>query len=478
MKSPDAVGTPQHAGPIGPVAVSALLLLLICAPLMRGGNRNVALIVIEGAALLFLAALFASSSRQWPRPSLHGLLFAFLVLSPAWLALIYLLPLPAALWEAAPGRAIYAELLAGAGIPAQGWRPLSLVPDATAASLLAGIPVVAAFGAGYLTSLRQLQLVITVFVGLAFTELAFGILQLAGGSDSSLYFGNAWGGGRPLGTFANPNHFANYLAMALAAYVWLGWTKLIERRRRPALVEEHRLAGGRRLALWSAGAVLLLVGILMSRSRGAALSGVPAAMAALALVLTAGAGLRASRRPLLIVAAVLATGIALVGFDAVVARFGLERMAGDAPTRIVQAGTTLEGAAHFWPVGAGWGTYAEVYPRFQPSSLVGTADYAHQDYAQMLFEGGLFAALLMAAFAWLLVARAIVLVRLVLRERRLRREEMAAAVCGLGLLGFLLHSLVEFNMHIPANAIAAALLAGACLRPLPPDERREGPRGD
>jgi hypothetical protein len=33
-------------------------------------------------------------------------------------------------------------------------------------------------------------------------------------------------------------------------------------------------------------------------------------------------------------------------------------------------------------------------------------------------------------------------------------------------LGFLAHSLVEFNMHIPANAILASLLAGVFLRPL------------
>ena len=43
---------------------------------------------------------------------------------------------------------------------------------------------------------------------------------------------------------------------------------------------------------------------------------------------------------------------------------------------------------------------------------------------------------------------------------------MASALCGLGLLGLLLHSLVEFNMHIPANAILGALLAGVYLRPL------------
>ena len=39
-------------------------------------------------------------------------------------------------------------------------------------------------------------------------------------------------------------------------------------------------------------------------------------------------------------------------------------------------------------------------------------------------------------------------------------------IIGLGLLGFLLHSALDFTMRIPANAMLAALLAGAFLRPL------------
>jgi hypothetical protein len=81
----------------------------------------------------------------------------------------------------------------------------------------------------------------------------------------------------------------------------------------------------------------------------------------------------------------------------------------------------------------------------------------------------------MGAFAWLAGSRAATLVREARRRRRLRSEQMLAAVCGIGLLGFLLHSLVEFNMHIPANAVAAALLAGVYLRP---SRGEEDPRGD
>jgi hypothetical protein len=84
----------------------------------------------------------------------------------------------------------------------------------------------------------------------------------------------------------------------------------------------------------------------------------------------------------------------------------------------------------------------------------------------MLFEGGIFAAMLVAAFGTLVIGRAVRLVRAAWGVRELNREEMTAALCGLGLLGFLLHSLVEFNMHIPANAILASLLAGVYLRPL------------
>jgi O-antigen ligase len=112
-----------------------------------------------------------------------------------------------------------------------------------------------------------------------------------------------------------------------------------------------------------------------------------------------------------------------------------------------------------------------VYPRFQPASLPGFANHAHMDYIEMLFEGGIFFVLLAAAFLWLAGGRALRLLAAALRERTLDREAMAAALCGLGLLGLLLHSLVDFNLRIPANAILGALLAGAFFRPLPLTDR-------
>jgi hypothetical protein len=442
---------------------------------MRGGNRHVALIVLEGMALALLVALLAGTGPVGGRVSLRGALLALLLASPAWLALVYLVPIPSSLWSALPGRGGYLGALASAGIETGDWLPLSLVPDATASSLFAGIPLVAAFLAGFWMRQPQVQLVLRLFVAVAFAQVVMGLLQVAGGASSSLYFGGI--GGRPFGTFANPNHFANYLAMALPVYVCLAWMRLTQSRQRtPMFVERGLSPRTRRVALWTAGGVLLTMGILMSRSRGAVLAGLPAVLCALAVAVVGGGtrSTRTMRTALILTGVVLLAAMAMVGFDFVLARFDVRTFSGDASLRNLLARTTLDGAWELWPFGAGWGTYAFVYPRFQPASILELANQAHQDYAQLLFEGGVFALVLMAAFAWLAAGRALLLARAALRRKRLRREEMVSALCGLALLGFLLHSLVEFNMHIPANAIMASLLAGVYLRPLETEE----PPGD
>jgi hypothetical protein len=275
--------------------------------------------------------------------------------------------------------------------------------------------------------------------------------------------------GVPVGTFANRNHFANYLAMALAAYLWLAYESVRVRRveRSPRSFSTRHL-----VSLWAVGGLVLVLGILLSRSRGGALFGLTSAALALAAVSLRVNGWSRGLRFAVPLFAVLMLGAgALIGFDAVTSRLSADQLASSAGFRSELARTSLQGALAFWPWGSGWGTYDMVYPRFQPASLPGFANHAHMDYVEMLFEGGIFFVLFAAAFAWLAGERAWRLARTALHDRTLDRDAMAAALCGLGLLGLLLHSLVDFNLRIPANAILGALLAGAYLRPLPPHHR-------
>jgi len=460
---------------MGPVAVFAAALLLCLAPLMRGGNRQIALIGLEVVAFAFLLSLWirwAMGAWRAPHPlvqsRIQSALLWILLLSPTWLALIFLFPLPMDVWAELPGREIYPPLLREAGIAADAWLPISLLPDVTKASLLVGSLLVAGFLAGYASGLPQLKFLLSLVVGMALLQIVIGLLQVSGGGQSTLYFEAA--GGRPVGTFANPNHLANYISVALAAYIWLGWSSLVGSQGGTA-EPKSSFAGRQAQALWVAGGLLLVLGILMSQSRGAVLTGLPAAALAFGIVVVAGGRTLSWRVTVLLLSAVLVGAATLVGIGALLSRFELDFLSSSAEYRSLLGSTTMDGAKVFWPFGAGWGTYAEVYPLFQPAVIAGYADYAHQDYAQMLFEGGVFSLVLMGAFLWLAVSRAIWLVRALWRNKTFTPEEMAVAVCGLGLLGFLTHSLAEFNMHIPTNAIVGALLAGVYLRPM---RRSEG----
>ena len=52
------------------------------------------------------------------------------------------------------------------------------------------------------------------------------------------------------------------------------------------------------------------------------------------------------------------------------------------------------------------------------------------------------------------------------RGKRMSAEVSMRCYAGLGVLALLLHSWVEFNMHIPALALTASFLMGVFLRPL------------
>jgi hypothetical protein len=457
---------PGKTGLLGPVALLAGVSLLLASPLMRGGNRYVALIPLELLGLAVMLGLWVrwaiarpvSGMARWPTAVL-----LLLLSSPLLLAAVQLTPLPLALWTHLPGHQLYVDTLQAIGASTDVMRPLSLAPSATAASLLAGIPIAAALLLGYSASLSQLRLLLWAVVAIAFAQTLLGVLQIAGGERSALFFG-VLTFGPPVGTFANRNHFANYLAMALAAYLWLAYESV---RAHGAERGTRSFTARHRMTLWAAGGLALVLGVLLSRSRGGAIFGLSSAALALAAVSLRLNGWSRGLRLALPLLGVLVVGAsALVGFEAVTARLTADQLASSAGFRGELARTSLHGALAFWPWGSGWGTYNVVYPRFQPPSLPGFANHAHMDYVEMLFEGGIFFVLFAAAFLWLAGARAWHLARAALRERTLDREAMAATLCGLGLLGLLLHSLVDFNMRIPANAILGALLAGVYLRPL------------
>lgn len=99
-------------------------------------------------------------------------------------------------------------------------------------------------------------------------------------------------------------------------------------------------------------------------------------------------------------------------------------------------------------LGFGQGTFADVYPRFRSFYTDSLVNAAHNDYLQVLAETGITG---FGIMIWFLVSA----LRAGVRKSHKWTSNLNGAVsvaAMLGITGILVHSLVDFNMQIPANA--------------------------
>jgi O-antigen ligase len=105
-------------------------------------------------------------------------------------------------------------------------------------------------------------------------------------------------------------------------------------------------------------------------------------------------------------------------------------------------------------LGSGANTFADVYPQFRSFYTNQTVNHAHNDYLELLTDSGLLG---LGAGMWFLVAA----LRSAIRKARTWAADVNGAVALsalLGITGILVHSLVDFNLQIPANAMLFYIL--------------------
>jgi O-antigen ligase len=99
-------------------------------------------------------------------------------------------------------------------------------------------------------------------------------------------------------------------------------------------------------------------------------------------------------------------------------------------------------------LGWGLGTFPVVYPQFRSFYTNFFVNEAHNDYLQLLSEMGLLG---FGTMIWFFV----LLFRRIPRKIQQWPSNVSGAVtlaCALGITGILVHSLIDFNLQIPANA--------------------------
>jgi O-antigen ligase len=188
----------------------ALITFLILTFFTGGASRAdvQSLIILRPAAVIFCG--IGLWSLRWKHVKAYKFLFGMAAAIFA-LVLIHLIPLPPSFWGALPGRRIITEIDRVAEL-GEVWRPISMVPSATWNAFHSlFVPLAVLLLGVQLTREERFKLLPWV-LGLGLFSGFWGILQVVGDPQGSLYLYNATNNGLAVGLFANRNHQAMLLS--------------------------------------------------------------------------------------------------------------------------------------------------------------------------------------------------------------------------------------------------------------------------
>jgi O-antigen ligase len=303
----------------------------------------------------------------------------------------------------------------------------------------------------FFTTRKQLRMLGAFLSFYGLTLSVFAIIQNLTW-NGRFYWVRHTSGTSVFGPFANRNHFAGYIEMLVMVPVALIITRGVRKEVR---------------GLYGFAAVFMGTAVLLSLSRGGTIS-LAAGMIFLALVsvrMTRKNGLKASNTPSVLkrVGAIVLIAVAII---LVVMWVGAEDVINRASDSLGPENTRGLVWRDTWAmirqnpiVGVGLGAFETAYPIYGQTDGRLAISYAHNDYLQVLADTG-FVGGLIALWFLLMVFRALV------RAMKSSDPLLAglAAGCGGGLVSILVHSLLDFNLQIPSNALLFLFLLAVVSR--------------
>jgi O-antigen ligase len=303
---------------------------------------------------------------------------------------------------------------------------------------------------------RQIALILAIF---GFALAAFSLLQGVAPNGKLYWMRVPRLGGSIYGPYVNRNHYAGLMELLAPIPLIISLSHLVH--------EKARIAAG-------VAAAFMVGTIFLSGSRGGMLAifvelGVFAAI------------FFREKRSFRIAISLTAFAVVLVGLLVWLGGKELTSRVGSISTETrgeISGGMRLSidrDAVRMFrakPIlGWGLGTFPVVYPQFRSFYTNFFVNEAHNDYAQLLAEMGLLG---FSTLVWYMV----ILYRQVRRKLGKWSTDVNSAVtlaCALGVIGILVHSLVDFNLQIPANAALFYVLTAIAAAP-PLLQRTKKPR--
>jgi O-antigen ligase len=281
-----------------------------------------------------------------------------------------------------------------------------------------------------------------VWFGMFFGFLVslFAILQHLTFNGKLYWFREIRSGVIPFGPYVNRNHFAGFVELVLPLALVPFLLGRVRRERWPAV---------------GLFAVLPIGALFLSASRGGLVSfGAELGVLALVMILR-----RTKGKQLLPGVAVLLVALLLVswlGVGQMLQRLSsVQLLEVSLGKRASMRGDTWRIFLDHPFVGTGLGTLQTVFPAYETLYDGKIVNHTHNDYLEALAETGLAGGACCAWFIGVLLAQS-------LKRFRQLNNSFAGALQLSGFIacaGFLIHSLVDFNLHIPANALLFFLMA-------------------
>ncbi|MBV9303349.1 MAG: O-antigen ligase family protein [Acidobacteriaceae bacterium] len=425
------------------LASLALAWSVFCNGGIEASDWGVTLLILGCVSVCYW--LFSRRIRR--APPLAAWLRWLILLLPVYL-IAQLVPLPGSVLQIlSPSRASLLRNLEGA-ISNVNIAPLSVNPPASVLRLMMILGCIATF-----LLIREITwrfpgkrwgtAIPLIVIGAL--EAALGMFQVFAG----------WPSANSTGTYGNRDHFAGLLEIVLP-FATLGGLAIL-RSSRNRLVSTASSAM-KACAVWAIAAMIFLA-IMYSLSRMGFL-------VALAVLFIAGA---LTIRPKLqsptwrwsslgvITAAVI---LMFVFFPPtqLIQRFAeissTDKISAD--TRLSLWKETLPLISEYRLFGCGFGGFESVFLKYQAVAANFSVQFAHNDYLQYLAELGFFGFSILAA---ILAGVFRPIFRATLRTADENRRLLDIA-CFSAFTAVLLHSLVDFNMYIPANAMTLSWIAG------------------
>jgi O-antigen ligase len=334
-----------------------------------------------GCIVLFIALWRLRSGL----PSKSALFACAILLCALGISAIQLIPLPPAIWTTLPGRQFALDALSLTD-QKPGWLTLSLTPMETINYLIYSIPAIALFFAALSLDPKSRKTVFLACVAIAIFSALLGLAQKAGESRGFLQLFESAGG---MGFFANHNFHGALLFTSIPLMAALALSQHANKSLHPLVIVCFSIAF----------LMIILVGIGATASRAAVILTMASVTLSLGLLwcrkIQDQQTVKFGFKFFVFVAILFAAAqFSLAGISRLVETDKL------ADGRAIMAAKSYAALKDYFPFGSGFGSFVPVYAMGEkPDEMLGGyVNHAHNDWIELVLEGGLPMAAIITAF--------------------------------------------------------------------------------